>query len=677
MRKLTLILLSVLLIVALVSCGEKACEHSYDNACDVDCNSCGEERAVEHKFADASCTAPKICSLCGATSGNAKGHTWVAADCDSAKACSVCKETDGQPLGHVPNEDDGDCTTAITCKNCSVILTEAKAHEAKADDGDCTTAITCKNCSAILIEAKAHEAKADDGDCTTAVTCKNCSAILTEAKAHDMTKWAYDSVSHWHLCANDGCMYSDKNETVNSPQILYPTVISAMWGVAHDNSENADKLFDGDPNTKWCTYIDSGDVYAILDFGCLVKINSYTMITGNDTADYIGRNWKSWTLFASNDVNIEHSEWAVVHTVSGAELPADNCALSEVFTVNSDTAYRYYKLIVNEFVYSDNGDNVQQMSELTFNASVTSLVGHYGPDDEIGYVKNDDDTHKKICACGYESNEYHEFDENCTCIFCGEVNHDIAGPGSYRPCECIACGEMIHDVDENCNCIRCLNVIHSVDSKTGICDNCNKFASVASVIVGNEKIYCTTFNEAMTVAMEIEDSIIILEDDCKFDIFDFKIENCKITIDINGKTLNSNANYLFHNIKGHLTIKDSVGSGNMVGIVHIGSNGCLVFESGNLGIDDDDSYIIADKDANVKINGGTISSVVINVPNVNIEIKGGTFDEVTCFEDFTLDSFLADGYAYYDENGNVVDTSKVAAEGYWYTINNVTVREIK
>ena len=316
------------------------------------------------------------------------------------------------------------------------------------------------------------------------------------------------------------------------------------------------------------------------------------------------------------------------------------------------------------------------MSELTFNASVTSL-GHYGPDDEISYVKNDDDTHKKICACGYESNEYHEFDENCTCIFCGEVNHDIAGPGSYRPCECIACGAMIHDVDENCNCIRCLNVIHSVDSKTGICDNCNKFASVASVIVGNEKIYCTTFNEAMTAAMEIEDSIIILEDDCKFDIFGFKIENCKITIDINGKTLDSNANYLFSNIKGHLTIKDSVGSGNMVGIVHIGSNGCLVFESGNLGIDDDDSYIIADKDANIKINGGTISSVVINVPNVNIEIKGGTFDEVTCFEDFTLDSFLADGYAYYDENGNVVDTSKVAAEGYWYTINNVTVREIK
>ena len=115
----------------------------------------------------------------------------------------------------------------------------------------------------------------------------------------------------------------------------------------------------------------------------------------------------------------------------------------------------------------------------------------------------------------------------------------------------------------------------------------------------------------------------------------------------------------------------------MVGIVHIGSNGCLVFESGNLGIDDDNSYIIADKDANVKINGGTISSVVINVPNVNIEIKGGTFDEVTCYEDFTLESFLADGYAYYDENGNVVDTSKVAAEGYWYTINNVTVREIK
>ncbi|MBQ7352682.1 MAG: hypothetical protein IJW54_01635 [Clostridia bacterium] len=87
--------LAICLTLCLTACGNK-CEHNYDNDCDAICNDCGETREVgAHDWSSATCTAPKTCSVCGATDGNA--------------------------LGHTPADDDGDCTTAIKCKSCDQI----------------------------------------------------------------------------------------------------------------------------------------------------------------------------------------------------------------------------------------------------------------------------------------------------------------------------------------------------------------------------------------------------------------------------------------------------------------------------------------------------------------------------------------------------------------------------
>ena len=100
--KTTSLLCSLLFVFCIffTACAEEPCTHTYDHACDVACNACGEERTVTHDFA--------------------------AADCDTPKTCKICGVTDGKALGHTPKADDGDCTTEIKCALCSKVLTPAK-----------------------------------------------------------------------------------------------------------------------------------------------------------------------------------------------------------------------------------------------------------------------------------------------------------------------------------------------------------------------------------------------------------------------------------------------------------------------------------------------------------------------------------------------------------------------
>lgn len=69
---------------------EKSATHTYSNNCDSSCNVCGATRSITHNYATATCTKPKTCKVCGATSGKALGHTYTNS-CD--KSCNRCKAT--------------------------------------------------------------------------------------------------------------------------------------------------------------------------------------------------------------------------------------------------------------------------------------------------------------------------------------------------------------------------------------------------------------------------------------------------------------------------------------------------------------------------------------------------------------------------------------------------------
>lgn len=81
----------------------------------------------DHEWYAATCKAPKTCSLCGQTEGEALPHTWLDATCTTAKICTVCDTVDGEALGH--SWQDPTCTDPKTCTRCNLTEGEAAGHQ--------------------------------------------------------------------------------------------------------------------------------------------------------------------------------------------------------------------------------------------------------------------------------------------------------------------------------------------------------------------------------------------------------------------------------------------------------------------------------------------------------------------------------------------------------------------
>ncbi len=76
----------------------------------------------EHVWKEATCLAPRTCSECGQTEGEAADHQWVDATCEKAKYCEVCGKEEGKPSDH--EWIDATYTAPKTCSLCG--LTEGE-----------------------------------------------------------------------------------------------------------------------------------------------------------------------------------------------------------------------------------------------------------------------------------------------------------------------------------------------------------------------------------------------------------------------------------------------------------------------------------------------------------------------------------------------------------------------
>ena len=83
--------------------------------------------ALDHSWADATCTSPKTCSNCGVTEGEPIAHTWAEATCTAPKTCFVCSTTEGEPIAHTWKE--ATCIAPKTCFICGTTQGELSAHK--------------------------------------------------------------------------------------------------------------------------------------------------------------------------------------------------------------------------------------------------------------------------------------------------------------------------------------------------------------------------------------------------------------------------------------------------------------------------------------------------------------------------------------------------------------------
>lgn len=101
----------------------------------------------EHDWIDATCTEPRICSVCGAEEGSPLGHDFQGGTCISLPTCIRCGISGGDYAPH--NWTDATCTEPEQCSVCGKDrhwYSMPLGHEW--EDATCTTPKTCSRCGA-------------------------------------------------------------------------------------------------------------------------------------------------------------------------------------------------------------------------------------------------------------------------------------------------------------------------------------------------------------------------------------------------------------------------------------------------------------------------------------------------------------------------------------------------
>lgn len=160
-----------------------------------------------HKWADATCTTPKTCSVCGTTEGDALGHTGGTATCTTQAVCSVCGQSYGAKANHTyattyTIDRDPTCTVAgekskhCTQEGCTA-TTDVTAIPATGHNFDKTKADgKCTECTAVCPHDNGEAIPAVEATCTekgstAGFKCSDCGFVRiapkeTNALGHDI-----------------------------------------------------------------------------------------------------------------------------------------------------------------------------------------------------------------------------------------------------------------------------------------------------------------------------------------------------------------------------------------------------------------------------------------------------------------------------------------------------------
>jgi hypothetical protein len=172
-------------------------------------------------------------------------------------------------------------------------------------------------------------------------------------------------------------------------------VLDGNTGTA-TSGEGFAKLLDGNEKTKWCGTIpeakDATDTepaqragsYVIFKRYASDVVGQYMLVTGNDTKNSPGRNWKAWKIYGANVkggmdemATRDFASWTLIDektNIGQDRLPAANFAPA-YFNFSNPGGYKYFKIEV-EAAYSG---TLMQMSEfkLLSDDEFATIRGNY------------------------------------------------------------------------------------------------------------------------------------------------------------------------------------------------------------------------------------------------------------------------------------------------------------
>lgn len=210
----------------------KLTPHTYDSACDPDCNICGTKRTTEHTFTTAWSKNYKghwhECTKCGEQNDFSSHNPGPDATEDEEQVCLTCKYVITPKKNHVhkyeaqwSNDEVGHWHECTGCKNekdysshvydndcdetCNVCEYERKNAHSYTDAWQMSSFEHWKTCSICSEESKREKhVPGPEASDQAAQTCKVCSFEL-EAKqehTHDFgTEWFQTDDSHWQMCS--------------------------------------------------------------------------------------------------------------------------------------------------------------------------------------------------------------------------------------------------------------------------------------------------------------------------------------------------------------------------------------------------------------------------------------------------------------------------------------------
>lgn len=271
MRKIWLFcLLTTILLFLLAGC---SCEHQWQDAtCTAPktCTLCQETEGqpLTHSFSAAICEVPETCKYCGITQGEAPDHSWLDATCTTGKECSVCHEFRGKPLGH----DWEDPTTELPkiCKRCNQRSGSKLVIDPRFSTPNVEHLLGKWQCETVL---PGLEGYIDEIPCTLFLEFTGTGDIISSVELHDQIAY------------------------MEAVAAFYEDMIYAMLESEGYTRSEADAIFQENTGVSISQYIAAEtagvDLSLLFDY-----LYVYGVYYANEDGLYVGDNWKSdFTLY--------------------------------------------------------------------------------------------------------------------------------------------------------------------------------------------------------------------------------------------------------------------------------------------------------------------------------------------------------------------------------------------